>query len=175
MMKIPDSRSVRCLGLAVAAMLALSVPVQRAEALSPINPATAPLAKHASEGPIEVRGGHGGGRGGGGFHGGGFRGGGGFHGGGFRGGTFRSGPVFHGGFRGGALRYGSPIVHRHHFGIARPYWHRRHYFRPRYYGYVPAYYHGPRRFCRIVLTYYGPRKICRYRPWHRHHRWHTYW
>src|SRR2546423_2183502 len=86
MMKIPDPGGglVRCLGLAAAALFALSaVPGERAEALSLINPGALPTAKYASDGLIEVRNG----RGGGGFHGGGFRGGGGggFHGGGFRG------------------------------------------------------------------------------------------
>src|SRR5258705_1286689 len=87
MMKIPDPRRgvVRCLGLAAAAMLMLSAATsERAEALSPINPASAPAAKHASDGlTTEVRGGHGG-------HGGG-------HGGGHRRGRPRGG-----GFRGGA-------------------------------------------------------------------------
>ncbi|HTG06192.1 MAG TPA: hypothetical protein VK635_19340 [Bradyrhizobium sp.] len=160
MMKIPDSRRglVRSLGLAAAAMLMLSAATsERAEALSPINPASAPAAKHASDGlTTEVRGGHGGHGGGhgGGHHGGGFHGGGrgGFHGGGaaFHGGGFRSGHVFHGGFRHGGHRF----AHRHHF-------HRRFY-------YAPSYYYHPHR-CRVVWTYYGPRRICRYRPWHHHH------
>src|SRR5260370_40291673 len=85
MMKIPTPGRglVRCLGLAAAAMLALSAaPGERAEALSLINPGVAPTAKYASEGlTTEVRGGHGGGGHGGGVHGGGFHGGGGVHGG----------------------------------------------------------------------------------------------
>src|SRR5260370_40463574 len=87
MMKIPDSRRglVRSLGLAAAAMLMLSAATsERAEALSPINPASAPAAKHASDGlTTEVRGGHGGHGGGpGGGHSGGPPKGGGFLGGG---------------------------------------------------------------------------------------------
>src|SRR5215208_6804841 len=117
MMKIPDPGRglVRCLGLAAAALFALSaVPGERAEALSLINPGAVPTAKDASDGLIEVRNGHGG-RGGGGFHGGGFRGGGAaFHGGGFRGG----GAAFHGrGFRtggaafhGGGFRSGGAVI-----------------------------------------------------------------
>ena len=199
MMKIPDPGRglVRCLGLAAAAMFALSaIPGERAEALSLINPGAVPTAKYASDGLIEVRNGHGG-RGGGGFHGGGgvgFRGGGGggFHGGGFRGG----GAAFHGGgfrgggaaFHGGGFRSGGAVIrggglgvgpafhgghrfahHRHHF--------HRHFFHRRFY-YAPSYYYYPPRYCRVVWTYYGPRKICRYRPWYRHHwhhRWSPYW
>src|SRR5258707_5509917 len=85
MMKIPTPGRglVRCLGLAAAAMLALSAaPGERAEALSLINPGVAPTAKYASEGlTTEVRGGHGGGGHGGGVHGGGLHGGRRFHGG----------------------------------------------------------------------------------------------
>jgi hypothetical protein len=158
---------VRCAGLAAAAMLVLSAaPQQRAEALSLASPGTLPVAKYASEGmTIEVRGGHGGGHGGGGFRGGG----GGFHGariggGGFHaariGGGYRAAHIYRGGgyraahiYRGGYRFAGVHRFHRHHF-------HRRFY-------YAPSYYHYPRR-CRIVWTYYGPRKICR---WHRHHHW----
>jgi hypothetical protein len=180
MIKIPDPRrgfvrcalrcAVRSLGLAAAAMLALSAaPGQRAEALSLSNPGAVSTAKYLSDGlTTEVRFGGGGGRGGGGgggFHGGG---GGGFHGGGaafhgggfrsggavFRGGGFRAGHVFRGGgYRYGAVRYGGyRFAHRHHF-------------RSRFYGYAPYYYYPHR--CRIVWTYYGPRRIC----YHRHHRW----
>jgi hypothetical protein len=203
MLKIPDPRrAIRGVGLAAAAMLLLTATAgQRAQALSLINPGTAPSAKYASDGlTTEVRGGHGHGgggfrggggggfRGGGGggfrgggaaFHGGGFRGGGaaihggGFRGGGavFRGGGFRTGPAFH---RGGGYRFAAPgIVRHHHIGPRRAHFHHRHHFRPRYYGYAPAYYpqryYYPRRFCKVVWTYYGPRKICRYRPWHHHH------
>jgi hypothetical protein len=162
MMKIPDGRRglVRSLGLAAAAMLMLSAATsERAEALSPINPASVPSAKHVTDGlTTEVRGGHGGHGGGhgGGHHGGGFHGGGrGFHGGGaaFHGGGFRSGHVFHGGFR------GHRFAHRHHF--------HRHFY------YAPSYYYYPHR-CRVVWTYYGPRRICRYRGWHHHHWRHHY-
>jgi hypothetical protein len=135
MTTIPDPRRgfVRGWGLAAAAMLALALPGQRAEALSLINPAAAPTAKQVSDALItEVQdrrgpGGGGGFRGGGGFGGGGaairgggggFRGGGAaIHGGGFRGG----GPVFRGGgggFRGGGVaiqgggfRGGGPAFH----------------------------------------------------------------
>ena len=177
MMKVPGARRgvIHCLGLAAAAMLTLAtVPSQRAEALSLINPGMAPTAKYVSDGlTTEVRGHGGGGRGGGGgFHGGGgFRGGGAaFHGGGFRGGGgavlrgggFRAGPAFHrGGYRYGVHRF-API--------------RRHHFVRRYY--APSYYYAPRLYCRIVMTYYGPHRICRYRPWphhRRHHRLRVYW
>ena len=125
--------------LAVAGVVAIASPVQRAEALSLINPASAGAAKYASENLItEVRGGRGGGGGFRGGGGGGFRGG--FGGGGFRGGGFRSG-----GFRGGFYRPG---------------------FRGGFYG-GPSYYYGygapliyPRR-CRLIRTYYGLRRVCR--------------
>jgi hypothetical protein len=151
MLANPRRLLVAFVGVAAAAALMLvAAPAQRAQALSLINPGTAPLsAKYASDGLItEVRGGHGGGHGGGGrgFHGG-------FHGGGFRG--------FHGGFHRGGF------AGRHHVGgWHRPHRRGRHVFRPRFYG--PSYYVGPR--CRMVWTAYGPRKLCRYRPWH--HRWH---
>jgi hypothetical protein len=172
MMKIPDRGRgiVRCLGLAAAAMLALSaIPGERAEALSLINPAAAPTAKYASGGPAtEIRGGHGGGgHGGGGFHGGGFHSGG-FHGGGaaFHGGGFRSGgAMFHGGgfrtahvFHGGGFRHGG-FRHRH--------FHRH--FYGSYYDDYPYYYY-PHRRCRVIWTYHGPRRIC-----HHRHRWSPYW
>jgi hypothetical protein len=152
MMRNPDPRRgfVRALGLAAAAMLLLSAaPVQRAEALSLINPAAVPTAKYASEGlTTEVRGGHGGhGHGGGGFHGGGHRGGGAaFHGGGFRGGH-----VFHGGgFRHHGFAFRHHRFHRHVY-------------------YAPSYYYYPHR-CRVIWTHYGPRRICHHRHW-RHHYW----
>jgi hypothetical protein len=175
MMKIPDRGRglVRCLGLAAAAMLALSAtPGERAEALSLINPAGVPSAKYASDGlATEVRGGHGG-HGGGGFHsggGGGFRSGGAaFHSGGFRtggamfhGGGFRTAHVFHG----GSFRH-SGFAFRHHH---RHFFHRR--FYASYYDDYPHYY--PYRRCRIIWTYYGPRRICHYRHWR--HRWSPYW
>jgi hypothetical protein len=201
MMNIPNlgRRLAQSLGIAAAAVLMMSA-TQRAEALSPVNPAASPIAKYASDALItEVRGGHGGGHGGGGHHGGGgghfggggFRGGGAaVHGGGFRGGgaVFHGGGVraFHGGggfYRGGGARFAAPMIARHHYyAPRRAYFAHRHHFRPRYYGYAPTYYYGPRRFCRTVWTYYGPRRICRYRPWHhhwrhhrRHHHWRVYW
>lgn len=121
--------------LAVAGVMAVAAPVQRAEALSLISPSVAGSTKHASESLVtEVR------HGGGGFRGGGFRGGGfrGFHGGGFRGGFYRG-------------------------GFYRPHFHRRFYGGPAFYYGGPVY-AGP-RFCRWIRTYYGPRRVCRYRPW----------
>jgi hypothetical protein len=154
-MKIPDPGRglVRCLGLAAAAMLALSAtPGERAEALSLINPGGAPSAKYASNGlATEVRG-HGG-HGGGGFHGGGFRGGGAAS----HGGGFRTAHVFHG----GSFRH-SGFAFRHHH---RHFFHRR--FYASYYDDYPYYY--PYRRCRIIWTYYGPRRICHHRHWR--HRW----
>jgi hypothetical protein len=165
MMKIlvPKRGLVRCWSLAAAAILMLStVPDQRAEALSLINPGAAPTARISSDDlTTEVRGGHGGGGHGGGFHGGGFHGGafhgGGFRGGGFHGGGFRGGHVFHG----GGFHHGG-FAFRHHF-------HRHFYYGPSYYYY--PYYHR----CRIIWTYYGPRRICHFHHWH--HRWHHrgYW
>jgi hypothetical protein len=158
-MKIPDPGRglVRCLGLAAAAMLALSAtPGERAEALSLINPGGAPSAKYASNGlATEVRG-HGG-HGGGGFHGGGFRGGGAAS----HGGGFRTAHVFHG----GSFRH-SGFAFRHH---------HRHFFHRRFYAsYDDDYpYYYPHRRCRIIWTYYGPRRICHYRHWR--HRWSPYW
>jgi len=170
----PGRGIVRCLSLAAAAMLVLSVaPSQRAEALSLINPGAASTAKAASGGlTTDVRGGgHGGHGGGAGFGGHGGHGGVGFgasHGGGavFHGGAFRSGgAVFHGGgfrtahvFRGGGFRHGG-FAFRHH---------RRHFFYGASYYDYPYYY--PYWRCHIVWTYYGPRRICHYRHW-RHHYW----
>ena len=189
MMQIADSRRgvVRGFGLAAALLMLSVTPGERAEALTLINPGTAPSAKYVSDGlTTEVR--HGGG-GGGGFRGGGgggFRGGGAaFHGGGFRGG----GAAFHGGgirsggavFRGGGIRaphfyrggsYRAAQIYRGgYYRGGHRFAHRRH-FHSRYYGYAPSYYYyGPRRYCRVIWTYYGPRKICRYRPWHHHYHW----
>ena len=159
MMKIPDPGRglVRCLGLAAAAMLALSATArERAEALSLINPGGVPSAKYASNGlATEVRGGHGGH--GGGFHGGGFRSGGAA----FHNGGFRTAHVFHG----GGFRH-SGFAFRHHH---RHFFHRR--FYASYYDDYPYYY--PYRRCRIIRAYYGPRRICHYRHWR--HRWSPYW
>src|SRR5665647_692204 len=171
------------LGSAAAAMLALSVVPQRAEALSLINPGAAPSAKAASGGlttEVVSRGGGGGGfHGGDGFHGGrGFHGGGAvFHGGGgpvfhggalrsggavFHGGGFRTGPVFHGGgYRYSGLRYGGyrsggcRFAHHHHF-------HRRFCYGASYYPYYDSPYYYPYRRCRTIWTYYGPRRVCHY-------------
>ncbi|WP_166300545.1 hypothetical protein [Bradyrhizobium sp. 2S1] len=157
---------VRRLGVAAAAVFALSISAQqRAEALSLASPGTVLAAKSAADAmTTEVR------HGGGGGHGGGGHGGGGFHGGGFR-----AAPAFHGGFH----RYGG--IHRHYGGYHRfygggyRYGYRRHFHHRRYfYGssyYYPAYYHHRR--CRVVWTYYGPRRICR--PyWHHRHHWRPY-
>lgn len=157
MTKIPDLKCglLRCLGLAAAAVLILSAaPLERAQALSLINPGTVSMAKYASDAlTTEVRGGHGGGGHGGGhggFHGGGFRGGGHAV---FRGGGMRFGGIHRGGFRRGGFHFGG---YRRHFG-------------PRFYG-GPVYY-GAR--CRIILTYRGLRRVCGWH--HRHHRWHRRW
>ncbi|ERF82091.1 hypothetical protein JQ559_21995 [Bradyrhizobium viridifuturi] len=181
---------LRRLGVAAAAVLALSIASQqRAEALSVASPGTVPAAKSAADAmTTQVRHGGGGGHGGGGFHGGGFHGGGfhggGFHGGGFRGfhgGGFRAAPAFHGGYRyggfhrhyggyhrfhGGGYRYGYRPYYRRHFH------HRRYFYGSSYYPYYyPAYYHHHR--CRVIWTYYGPRRICR--PWwHHRHYWRPY-
>jgi len=87
----PGLKLVRRLGLAAAALLALSVASgQPAAAMSPINPGVAPSATYASDGLLtQVRGGHGGGHFGGFGHGG-------FRGGGWHGGW--RGPFFGGGF-----------------------------------------------------------------------------
>jgi hypothetical protein len=187
-----------CLGIAAAAVLALSAAsIQRAEALSLINPGAVPAAKAVSgELTTEVRHGGGGG-GGGGFHGGG---GGGFHGGGggFHVGGGGGGPVFHG----GAIRYGAPIFHGSGYRVG-PVFHgggyrfsgvrygglrygghrfggygvaHRHHFRRGfgYGGYYPyydddyPYYYSYHR-CRTVWTYYGPRRICHWHHWRHHH------
>jgi hypothetical protein len=167
------ARGIRRAGvMAVAAMAVTAMSHGRAEALSLTSPATLPLAKHAGDGVIEVRGGHGGHGGGhGGFRGGGggFRGG--MHGGGgfraYHGGGFRAAHVYRGG---GYRHFGGYRVNR--YAYHRPYFHRRHfhhrrYFAPAYYGYYPRHY----RVCRVVWTYYGPRRICRPPHWHRRHYW----
>jgi hypothetical protein len=189
MMKIPDSRrglvrcSIRAFGLAAAALLMLSAaPVQRAQALSLINPGVAPGAKAGSGGlTMQVIG-----RGGGGapmVHSGGapmVRGGAApmvhsgapmVHGGSlgtggavFHGRGLRAGPVFHGGdLRYGGLHYGGfRFAHRHHV-------HRR-FFVGGYYDDYPYYYYPYRR-CHIVWTDYGPRRVCHFRHWRHHYYW----
>ena len=139
--------------LAMAGLMMVALPAERAQAVSLINPGAATgaatSAKYLSDNlVVEVR--HGGG-GGGGFRGGG----GGFRGGG---GGFRS-------FGGGGFRAGG--FARPHFVqgprfVSRPFFVRRH-FRPVVYPYY--YYNQPRLFCRRVWTDFGPRRICRYRPW----------
>lgn len=179
------------LGVVAAALLALLVPGQRAEALSLVNPAAVPQVKYVSDGLMTEVHGHGGGGGGfrGGFHGGG--GGGGFRGAAvFHGGGYRTGPVFRGGgVRYGAVRYGGyRAVHYggYRYGgyrFAHRHFHRR-FYGAAYYGY-PYYddypYYYPYRRCRLIWTYYGPRRVCHFRHWHphywRHHHHHHrfYW
>ncbi|WP_050424972.1 hypothetical protein [Bradyrhizobium tropiciagri] len=175
-------RLVRRLGVATAAVLALSIASQhRAEALSLASPGTVSAAKSTADAmTTRVRhgggGGHGGGFHGGGFHGGGFHGGG-FHGGGFRGshgGGFRGAPAFHGGYRYGGFHRHYGGYHRfygggYRYGYRRHFHHRRYFYGSSYY--YPAYYHHRR--CRVVWTYYGPRRICRPR-WHHCHYWRPY-
>ena len=179
MKTIPIKELVCSLSIAAAALLFLALPGQPAQAMSLITPGASP-SKAATDGLIQIRGGHGGGfhgggggfhGGGGGFHAGGFHGGGfgGFHGGGFHGGGFHGGGfhAFHGGggWHGGGFRHGG----FHHFGGPRfAHFHRRHFF---YGGYYPYYYYP--RHCRIIWTYYGPRRVCGWRHWHRWHR--HYW
>lgn len=138
----PTASAIRLLGLSAVTALILSAgAAQRAEALTPINPAMSPAAKVATEDMVtQVR------HGGGGFHGGGR-----FHGGGFHGGGFRASHF--GGFHGGWHR---------HWGY-RPYVHRRVY----YGGYYPYYSYPRFHRCRIVWTHWGPRRICRWHHWHR--------
>jgi hypothetical protein len=177
MMRVADRRRglVRCFSFAAAAVLLLAaVPGERAEAMSPISPGSAPAAKFASGGLMaEVRFGHGGGGGhGGGFHGGGFHGGG-FHGSGFHGGGFHGGGFRGGGWHGGGMHvghwHGGGGWHRGWHGGGFHHGYRFHHHR-RFYGggyYYPAYYHHRR--CRVIWTYYGPRRICRW------HHWRHYW
>src|SRR5438034_11466474 len=66
MVSIPNlkRRLAQSLGIAVAAVVMMSA-AQRAQALSPVSPATSPIAKAASGAPITEVHGHGGGGGGG--------------------------------------------------------------------------------------------------------------
>jgi hypothetical protein len=124
--------------LAMAGLMMVALPAERAQAVSLINPATTASSKYLSDNlVVEVRhGGHGGG--------------------GFRGG-FGGGRHFGGGHFGGG-HFG-----RAHF-VHRPFFIHRHVWRPRYV--YPSYYYAqPRLFCRRVWTDFGPRRICRYRPW----------
>jgi hypothetical protein len=162
----------RCLGLAAAALFALSVaPGQRAEALSLINPGALPAAKHAPQGlTIEVA--HGGHGGGGGWHGGGGGGGGAA----IHGGSFKSGgPAFSGSGVRSFSRSGSPVFHgsgiRHSgFAFRHHRFHRRFFVGASYYPYDDYPYYYSYRRCRTVWTDYGPRRVCHYRHW-RHHHW----
>jgi hypothetical protein len=99
---------------AAAALLLITAPAQRADAVSLIAPGGTPAAMTASDALIQVRDGHGGG----GFHGGGFHGGG-----------------FHGGWHGSGFRYGG----FHRFGGYRSvHFHRFHHRRFFYGGYYPT-------------------------------------
>jgi hypothetical protein len=132
--------------LAMAGLMLLAVPVERAQAVSLINPATSAQTKYLSDNlTVEVR----------------------HRGGGFRGGGFRSG--FRGGGHFGHRHFGHRHFGHRHFGHRHVHFHRpfvhRHYWRPRPVIY-PAYYYGqPRLYCRRVWTDFGPRRICRHRPW----------
>ena len=108
--------------LAVAGLLLVGAPMDRAQALSLSNPVGAGTAKYVSEGfTTEVRGGRGGGhRGGGGPH----FGGGGRH--------------FGGGFRGGGR----------HYGFRHRYYGPRYYYAPRHRCRIVLTHYGPRRICR---------------------------
>jgi hypothetical protein len=129
--------------LAMAGLMMFAAPVERAQAVSLINPAAAAQTKYLSDDlVVEVR-----------HRGGGFRG-------GFRGGGFRGGHIGRAHFGGGHR-----FVHRHRFVHHRPFIVRRHVWRPRPYIYPHYLYAQPRLFCRRVWTDFGPRRICRHRPW----------
>lgn len=150
---------VRSACLAAAAVFALSaVPMERAAAMSPINPGTAQPAKSTTADLIQVRGGHGGGGGGGGH---------GFGGGHIGGGHFGAAHIGGGGWHGARVAHFGGYRHggfRHYGGNRFAHFHHR-----RFYGsYYPYYYHHR---CRIVWTHYGPRRVC----WHRWHHWRRYW
>lgn len=154
---------VRSACLAAAAVFALSaVPAQRANAMSPVNPGTAPSQSATQDLLIHVRGGHGGGGGGHGF--GGHMGGGHIGGGHFGGGHFGGAR-----FVGGGGWHGARVAH---FGGFHRGFHHRRFFYGGYYPYYYPYYHHR---CRIVWTYYGPRRVCWHRHWHRWHHWRRYW
>src|ERR1700754_2579704 len=128
MTKMPISTPgfVRSLCLAAAAVFALSaVPIERAAAMSPINPGISPPAQSTNDLTIQVRGGHGGGGHGGGGHFGGGHIGGGHFGGHVGGGGWHGARVAHfGGYRYGGFRhYGG--YHRRFYGGG--YYHRRFY------------------------------------------------
>jgi hypothetical protein len=163
-------RRPRVLGAVAALLMGSILAGQRAEAMSPLNPAMPVAGKAASERTIEVRGGHGGGGGGGGHFGGGA-------GRGFTGGAF-SGAVVRGGAIGvapaavaGGPRYaGRPFFHHHHHFhgvlIGGVYYDDYPYDYPDYYDYPPAYpvaTYVAGGGCRRVLTAYGPRVVCHHR------------
>jgi hypothetical protein len=127
--------------LAVAGLMLIAAPVERAQAVSLINPAASAQTKHLSDNlVVQVH---------------------------RRGGGFRG---FHGGGRhfGGHRHFGHRHFGHGHFGHRHVHFHRpfvhRHYWRPRPVIY-PYYYSQPRLFCRRVWTDFGPRRICRHRPW----------
>jgi hypothetical protein len=122
--------------LAMAGLMLVAAPAERAQAVSLINPATAAQTKYLSDDlVVEV-----GRRGGGGFHGGGRH----------------FGRAHFGGHR---FVHRHHFVHRHRFVHHRPFIVRRHVWRPY------PYYAEPRLYCRRVWTDFGPRRICRHRPW----------
>jgi len=165
--------SSRALG--AAAILMVSLFSQRADAMSPINPGTAP-AKPISNGlTIEVR--HGGGGGGG--HG--------FSGGGVsnsfvRGGVIGAASVAAPAVAAGVPRYaGHGFVHRHHFGrvfVGGVYYDDYPYDDSAYYddSVYPVVYPAPAFVagggCHRVLTVHGPRVVCHHRVKRHYHRTH---
>jgi hypothetical protein len=176
MMKSSDRSPPSSRALGVAALMMVSIFASgRAEAMSPIHPAS--ISKAAANGlMIEVRGGgggHGGGRSGG------------WGGGGWGGG--RSATVVHGGAIGatpaavaGTRRFaGHAFVHRRHFGgafVGGVYYDDYPYDYPDYYyGFpvypAPAFVAGGG--CRRVLTVHGWRVICHHRA-ARHYRGHRH-
>jgi hypothetical protein len=129
--------------LAMAGLMLVVQPAERAQAVSLINSAAAAETKYLSDNlTVEV---------------------------GRRGGFHRG---FHGGGRHfGHRHFGHRHVHfhrghfhRHHFHHRRHFVHR-HYWRPRPVFYPRYYYAQPRLYCRRVWTDFGPRRICRHRPW----------
>jgi hypothetical protein len=122
--------------LAMAGLMLLAAPAERAQAVSLINPAASAQTKYLADNlVVEVR-----------HRGGGFRG---FHGGGRHFGHRHFG---HGHFGHRHVHFHRPFVHRH-------------YWRPRPVIYPYYYYGQPRLYCRRVWTDFGPRRICRHRPW----------
>jgi hypothetical protein len=166
----------------VAALLMVSVFSQRADAMSPINPGSAPAKSTVSGLTIEVRGTHGGGGGGGRSAGG-----------------FSAGHVGSSFVRGGAIgagaatvvapaavagvpRYaGHGFVHRRHFGrvfVGGVYYDDYPYDDSGYYDYpaYPVVYPAPAFVagggCNRVLTVHGPRVVCHHRVKRHYHRTH---